>query len=59
MRFAMPLLLFAVLLTGAAAPLSGPNNCGTPDEPKACPGGTHMSSGHAATHRPHKAPQAH
>jgi hypothetical protein len=51
MRLAMPLLLSTLLLTVAAAPLSGPNNCGTPDEPKACPGGKHVSSGHVVSHK--------
>jgi hypothetical protein len=37
-------------------PLS-PNNCGTPDEPKACPGmrGMHHTAMHKAP-APHKAP---
>jgi hypothetical protein len=51
MRLAIPFLLSSVLLTGAAAPLSGPNNCGTPDEPKACPGGRHVSSAHVVSHK--------
>ena len=59
MRFVIPLLLSAVFVAGTAAaqpsgsgamPLS-PNNCGTPDEPKACPG---MMRGHHAGM--HKAP---
>ena len=63
MRIVIPLLLSAVFVAGTAAaqpsgsgagnmPLS-PNNCGTPYEPKACPG---MMRGH---HAPmHKAPTA-
>ena len=61
MRIVIPLLLSAVFVAGTAAaqPSSSgagnmppsPNNCGTPDEPKACPG---MMRGH---HAPmHKAP---
>ena len=62
MRLVIPLLLSAIFVAGTAAsqpsssaaggnmPLS-PNNCGTPDEPKACPG---MIRGHHATM--HKAP---
>jgi hypothetical protein len=62
MRFVIPLLLSVVFAAGTAAaqpassgasgnmPLS-PNNCGTPYEPKPCPG---MMRGH---HAPaHKAP---
>jgi hypothetical protein len=59
MRFTIPFLLSAVFLTGAAyaqptgapagtMPLS-PNNCGTPDAPKACPG--KMTAHHAAMHK--------
>jgi|GEM_PF-4098835 hypothetical protein len=62
MRFVIPLLLSFVFAAGTAAaqPSSSgasgnmslsPNNCGTPDQPKACPG---MMRGH---HTPmHKAP---
>jgi hypothetical protein len=64
MRFVIPVLLCTAFFTGAAlaqqaggptgtgagtAALS-PNNCGTPDTPKACPG-THGASGHHATHK--------
>jgi hypothetical protein len=47
------ILLSAVFLTGTAyaAQLSGPNNCGTPDEPKAC---KHVAT-HKATVPTHKA----
>ena len=63
MRIVIPLLLSAVFVAGtAAAQPSGsgagnmalsPNNCGTPHEPKACPGMTRAH--HAAVH---KAPPA-
>jgi hypothetical protein len=54
MRFIAPILLAAVFVAGVAhAQPSGtstytptalqPNNCGTPDTPKACPGSKSMS----------------
>ena len=63
MRFAIPLLVCAAFLAGSAhAQQSGapagtaalsPNNCGTPDQPKACPG-THGASSHHHTTTTHK-----
>jgi hypothetical protein len=62
MRLAIPfLILSALVVTGSAlaqpsgAAKSGtvalsPNNCGTPDEPKACPG-TKGASKHYTTHK--------
>ena len=65
MRFVIPLLLSAVFAAGTAAaepntsaaggnmPLS-PNNCGTPDVPKTCPGmtrGTPRAHAQGADHR--------
>ncbi len=59
MRFVIPLLLSALFVTGTAyaqpagtqpgAPATAgtmppsPNNCGTPDEPKPCPGANRMT----------------
>jgi hypothetical protein len=46
------ILLSAVLLIGTshAAQLSGSNNCGTPDEPKACKHGV-MHKAATTTHK--------
>jgi hypothetical protein len=60
MRFVIPLLLSAIFVanTAAAQPSSSaaggnmqlsPNNCGTPDAPKACPGT--MRGRHAPMHK--------
>jgi hypothetical protein len=62
MRLVVACLLAAVFMTGTAhtqpsgsstyAPTAlQPDNCGTPDAPKACPGGKSMSKHHT----PHKA----
>ncbi len=63
MRIAMPLLVTAMFVAGAAyaqpaggpPPAAGtmplqPNNCGTPDEPKPCPGPRGMRTHHAPQH---------
>jgi hypothetical protein len=61
MRFVIPLLLSVIFVAGTAAaqptgsssagnmPLS-PSNCGTPDEPKACPS-TVRAHHHPVTHK--------
>ncbi len=66
MRTLIPVLLIATMVAGSAygqpsGATSGgstptttalsPNNCGTPDEPKACPGGKRMATRHTMTHK--------
>jgi hypothetical protein len=66
MRVLIPALMIATMMAGSAyAQPSGattgnsaqattalsPNNCGTPDEPKACPGAKRTTTRHTMTHK--------
>jgi hypothetical protein len=76
MRALIPVLMIATMVAGSAygqpsGATSGgstptttalsPNNCGTPDEPKPCPGAKGMSYHHTMTHKAaaHPAATAH
>ena len=60
MRTVILLSVMFLTSTAYAAQLSGPNNCGTPDEPKACKHvATHKAAAttHKATNVPHQSPK--